>query len=442
MFSFLLALFVLINSNTAPGAAADPPADRIQVERDDETLRTTIRIALDGGRVSWSDVARGLARARGFDDDVLAGVLPPGQLDLASARWRWTRVGLNLALAPHVRFDVTRPDDDGVRQLAIQLDEAALLASRRRFKQMIQRGLTRVLPGRGATYGLTLDEDWQAAGDGKRLVLFVHGFQSNARHAEGLLQVLRSRGLPCGVFDYPNDQPIAKSARILARDLARLADDHPRVRVTLLAHSMGGLVSRAVIEDPGLDPGNVTRLVMVATPNYGSQLARFAFALEVWEFVRNGDERDTVERFYGSIEDGLSEASVDLRPDSVFLRELNGRSRNPDVRYTLILGTGAPLSEADVERLRTSFRLAGDRSRWVRFFGPRVNEWLADLDDVIAGRGDGVVAVKRGRLPGVADTVVLDFDHTGLMKVTHTAPLPPLHEVVLDRLDDTPGDGP
>jgi hypothetical protein len=174
---------------------------------------------------------------------------------------------------------------------------------------------------------------------------------------------------------------------------------------------MGGLVARAVIENPELDPGNVRQLIMVATPNHGSVLANFAYGIDLWEYAVDARRRRTLRAFFGALEDGLADAQQDLRPDSLFLKELNARPRNPRVAYTVILGDVAPLTERDLSRARESLRSSGERSRWVRFFGPRVDGWLNDLDEVIDGRGDGVVAVRRGRLAGVDDTIVLHFSH-------------------------------
>ena len=36
---------------------------------------------------------------------------------------------------------------------------------------------------------------------------------------------------------------------------------------------------------------------------------------------------------------------------------------------------------------------------------------LGDMDELVEGKGDGVVAVARGRLDGVSDTLVLPFGH-------------------------------
>ena len=36
---------------------------------------------------------------------------------------------------------------------------------------------------------------------------------------------------------------------------------------------------------------------------------------------------------------------------------------------------------------------------------------LNDIDELVEGKGDGIVAVKRGRLDGVSDTLVMPFGH-------------------------------
>ena len=76
-------------------------------------------------------------------------------------------------------------------------------------------------------------------------------------------------------FDYENLQdPIAETARALKERLAAvgLGADHGK-SVDVVAHSMGGLVSRWFIEREG---GNraIQRLIMLGTPNGGSPWPR------------------------------------------------------------------------------------------------------------------------------------------------------------------------
>jgi pimeloyl-ACP methyl ester carboxylesterase len=281
---------------------------------------------------------------------------------------------------------------------------------------------------------LQLPADWEQSDPQQQLVLVVHGFQSSAQRFEPLAATFRANGLIAGTYSYPDDQPIASSAELLSRDLKKIGSSQPQRRIALVAHSMGGLVSRMVIEDPQLDPGNVSRLIMLATPNQGSLLARFAFGMDILDHAIPDAERSDVSRFYAAIEDGLSEAAVDLQPDSTFLHELNARGRNAKVHYTLFLGTGGYFTRRQVEELRAGLATAKSKSNVIGLFAPRIDETLADLDEVIRGLGDGVVAVKRGKLAGVDDTVVLEFSHLGALQQTTGLDADPLYKMVLERL--------
>ena len=183
---------------------------------------------------------------------------------------------------------------------------------------------------------------------------------------------------------------------------------------------MGGLVARAVIEDSELDPGNVRHLIMVAPPNHGSLLARIAYGMDILTGTTRFPqaERAEVSRFYAAIEDGLSEATEDLKPDSAFLQQLNSRARNPRVRYAIFLGTGGHFTRKQLDQLRQGLATAQSKSDVVGLFAPRIDETLADLDEVVRGLGDGVVAVRRGKLEGVDDVVVLEFSHLRVLQQT------------------------
>ncbi|MHC4405800.1 MAG: esterase/lipase family protein [Planctomycetota bacterium] len=412
----------------------------IRVEHNAEAFVTSIWIRADDDRVAWSDVLRGLARARGFDDAALEGVLPKGRFRVTGIRAFLVRMGLNLGFGKHVRFSVERPEDrSGEPWLVIRLDRQAILASKRKFKAWLRQWLLSTRKGfKRSKVGLEPDEGWNEAPAERDLVVALHGLGASPENVEGLLAGPRKEGLPCAVFCYPNDQPLDDSAKLLARELAELAQEHPDRGVSLVTHSMGGLVARAVIENADLDPGNVRRLIMIAPPNHGSTLAHFAFGIELWEQLADGSRRSAIGRFYASIEDGLAEAAVDLRPGSVFLGELNARDRNPKIRYTIFLGTGARLTENELALLREGIARAGRKSRWVQLLGSRAHEWLSDLDEVVAGKGDGVVSVARGRLEGVDDVLVLDFGHASVLRAAGGDDVDRVHREVLRRLKELP----
>lgn len=414
----------------------DAPAHEggIDVAFDRDSATATIRVPAPGGRASWADVLRGVARMNGFDDTALAGVIPDKtfQLDKLSTQLVLTATSALLEPSLGVRTVTDRKTDR--RVLEITLNREALLASERRLKGMLRRAVTR-LAGPGTTFGLTLDDGWDKAPAGRNVVIFVHGLQSAPEPFGGFLAEVRAAGLPTGWVRLPNDQPVVESAGLLSDELKRLAKRAPGRGVALVATSMGGLVCREAIEDPNLAPANVRQLVMVGTPNHGSRLAEFAFGLEVWQYVQAVQaRRDALKAMYEAIEDGLGEAYGDLTPGSAFLKRLNARTRNENVSYSLLLGTGGMLTAADVGGLRAGLARAGESNRFVRFFGPRLDKALADMDEVVAGKGDGAVSVARGRLEGVADTVVLPFVHTEMLHLGRTAGQKALRRQVITRL--------
>jgi hypothetical protein len=56
------------------------------------------------------------------------------------------------------------------------------------------------------------------------------------------------------------------------------------------------------------------------------------------------------------------------------------------------------------------------------------------MDEVIDGKGDGVVAVKRGQLDGVADVLLLPFDHLSCTGKPEDAAVRRLQKEILVRL--------
>jgi hypothetical protein len=136
-----------------------------------------------------------------------------------------------------------------------------------------------------------------------------------------------------------------------------------------------------------------------------------------------------------SIVDGLGEAADDLCPNSDFLRELDSLPRNPHIRYTIFLGTGARLTDAQLTWIRSSVcdslaKLPGGENS-----AERLEAMLNDIDELVEGKGDGVVAVKRGRLEGVTDTVVLPFGHLAVTGEPNSEVLRQIQRAVLARVE-------
>jgi pimeloyl-ACP methyl ester carboxylesterase len=127
---------------------------------------------------------------------------------------------------------------------------------------------------------------------GDHTVIYIHGWQMDRPSCRawdgfevdfadtGLPGHFASdpRGLPSLVslrsYTYPTFNPIDWAAQDLAeRLMASFSVDRP---VTLVAHSMGGLVARAAIEKYGAGPW-VAQLITLGTPHQGSPLADWSF---------------------------------------------------------------------------------------------------------------------------------------------------------------------
>ncbi len=247
----------------------------------------------------------------------------------------------------------------------------------------------------------------------EQLVVFVHGLNSRPEDLIGLISGVERAGHWCATFRYPNDQSISKSASLLSAELGELRRRAPLRRVVVIAHSMGGLVAREALENSKLDPGNVQRLILIAPPNHGSRLAQVAVSLDILEYISCGVRRDESGFVYGSILDGLAGANDDLKPGSVFLTTLNSRVRNAAIDYTIVLGTAGPVDTGSMEKCVS---LCSAKCSWLRGMDATFSNSVSSVGELVAGQGDGLVSVQRGRLDGVDDVILGQFDHAELLR--------------------------
>jgi len=115
----------------------------------------------------------------------------------------------------------------------------------------------------------------------KSILLIIHGIIGSTDSMVGFTQLAMNSGKSLGeqydcilTFDYENlNQPIQETAEILKAKLAEIGlnKNHGK-QLDIVAHSMGGLVSRCFIE---FNHGDeiVNKLVMLGTPNGGSAIA-------------------------------------------------------------------------------------------------------------------------------------------------------------------------
>jgi len=109
---------------------------------------------------------------------------------------------------------------------------------------------------------------------GPRSVLFVHGFMAAGPVFDPMRErVERETSLPTADFTYGMRRDFEVVARRLSERIDVLAEGGRRV--SIVAHSLGGLLARWCLQELGQAP-RVDRLVLMATPNAGTRSARWA----------------------------------------------------------------------------------------------------------------------------------------------------------------------
>ncbi|MGH9311291.1 MAG: DUF7379 domain-containing protein, partial [Vicinamibacterales bacterium] len=199
---------------------------------------------------------------------------------------------------------------------------------------------------------VTYDTDFQSmrqrVAGASRIVLFIHGIIGDTRVMAGIVAA-RDPGELVMAFDYENiNTTIEKNAELLRDRLTDvgLSAGHGK-ELQIVAHSMGGLVSRWFVERLG---GNavVTHLVMAGTPNAGSPwptvqewasasaaLALNGFTGVAWPVQAIGWVLKGAER--------IDNALDDMAPGSKFLTSL-AASSDPHIPYTIVAGNTSVLA--------------------------------------------------------------------------------------------------
>ena len=233
-------------------------------------------------------------------------------------------------------------------------------------------------------------------------VMLVHGLDEPGSIWGDLVPALSKAGFTSWEFRYPNDQGIDRSADLLAASWGALPNDRPMV---LIGHSMGGLVIRdfvtrwrhATAVPEVLAGPQVSRVILVGTPNQGSDWARMRFWLEPRDQLTAIREQ----RFsmLSGLQDGTGVAKIDLRPGSRFLENLNTRPWPAEVPLWIIGGLLAPAAPV---------------------------------------LGDGVVSVDSLALEGAAAPILVAGSHRGMLKrLSESAQEPAAIPLILELLKDS-----
>jgi pimeloyl-ACP methyl ester carboxylesterase len=270
----------------------------------------------------------------------------------------------------------------------------------------------------------------------RKSVVLIHGLDDPGQVWQNLAPELVKEDYNVWLMHYPNDQPVVESARLFCEKLQELKQQGIS-RISIVAHSMGGLVSREMLTSPGIEYNKIAKkgrapeviaLIMVGTPNHGSQLARLRIFTEMRDQLTRLAKGEA--SWLGGILDGAGEAKIDLLPGSRFLTELNARPHPQGVDMLIIAGVTSPWSESDINRWVSDVRqkVPEDRQKWVDEFG-------RNMIALTHGLGDGLVTVESTRLDGVPHRTV-GGTHLSMIRniTTGSRRIPPAVPIIVDQL--------
>jgi hypothetical protein len=236
-------------------------------------------------------------------------------------------------------------------------------------------------------------------------------------------------------MEYPNDQPVAESSLLFFEELQELKEfgiNH----ISIVAHSMGGLVSREMLTSPEFEyhglanksqVPEVTSFIMVGTPNHGSQMVRFRLFGEVRDHLARLSNGEI--SWQGAIFDGAGEAKIDLLPESRFLTELNSRPHPEDIDMFIIAGISSPWQEDDINSMVDDIgqKVPEDQQKLVEDIG----EYMILMTH---GLGDGLVTVESARLEGIPHRTVEGTHLSMIRNITSSRRIPPAVPIIIEYL--------
>ncbi len=315
------------------------------------------------------------------------------------------------------------------------------------LRSQIRKSLQDNFPAQSQRYSETIGlfRYEPAAGilNGKRRLLssvvLVHGLDDPGKVWQNLAPALAEEGYDVWQFEYPNDQPLTDSAQLFFDELTRLRTSGIE-RIALVAHSMGGLISRELLTSPKIEYRAflaknqvpvVEKLIMIGTPNHGSQLARLRIVSEI---------RDHLDRFFkgkatglGFLLDGAGEAKIDLLPGSKFLTELNARSHPLGVDMLVIAGITAPWNEDDIDLWFEQINEQATEGQGLEL--EKVRDFVKSMSN---GLGDGLVTLESARLDNIP---LITVKGTHLSMIRNISPdddrIPPAVPLVVEKLPET-----
>jgi pimeloyl-ACP methyl ester carboxylesterase len=373
----------------------------------------------EAGDVQVAEIVARLARASG-----VPFVRPSSGLTLSTQGLSraLTRALLAEALGPEVEI-AFRP---GVMILSV--DDRILAPSRqtewvRRLRDLADRATE--ASKRRESYGMRALASYRPNDPSRPTVCLVHGLNSSSGGFVHMIPWLEEAGYGIVIYDYPFNRRIEESCAAFARDWAAFRQrSGEKLPWAILAHSMGALVARSLVEDDATWAGDVSSLILIAPVNQGSHLARVQTVIQLMNHLQSINEKKTSKAMM-HLSDGMGQAAQDMLPGSALLAKLNRRPRRRGVAYHIVAGDSGFLTRDGRAQIEGQVDLV---NRNAGIFGRFTQAATADLrellDELTDGTGDGCVAVARTKLDGVTDHVILHANHAELIRAPLLFPDP------------------
>ncbi len=271
----------------------------------------------------------------------------------------------------------------------------------------------------------------------KNIALFIHGIIGDTRAMpQCLVRIRNEKGEnlltkydTILTFDYENlGTPIEKTAESLKKHLAKIGLDGTSSdkKLDIVAHSMGGLVSRWFIENPTLKGNAVVRtLVQCGTPNGGSEWSDVEKMLShCLTLAINGASKmqpwiaplSAALKWIGlgSIDTTLKAMNPDKSP---FLTALNTNPSDPSVPYHVIVGNTQLIrtqNEAHwnfIQKVMNNLRTRGVYAGFDQFL-------FKDQPNDICVRVNSITAIPHKNWQNTPTTVEVASDHLSYFEQT------------------------
>ena len=250
---------------------------------------------------------------------------------------------------------------------------------------------------------------------------------------------LRSRGFTVATWSQGKESNFHEALPTALEALDRFAADTAALNpaapppIALVAHSRGGLIARGVLKQKGNAGDRIRWLVTLHSPHQGSEMGRAAaqmgaeildvagqlaptIDLGPFRIDLSGGLKDDLKRLlvealrplnklaFGDGEPVIQQRQRELMPDSPLLRELRaGEAPVPGVRYITFGGTNATYYRAYLWAYTSSCANPLEDCYVQPYELPLVSPMFDKVRDFVPeiaeGKGDGLVAEARSRLP-------------------------------------------